>query len=74
MLLSTRFSMGRHELLRLGTWACFSKVPKRLGHISGDIILFVSSKRRHLEARNYYFYFYSLYNILKDQLYRISRS
>ena len=33
--------------------ACFSKVPKRFGRISGDIILFVSSKRRHLEARNF---------------------
>ena len=33
--------------------ACFSKVPKRLGRISGDIILFVSSKRRRLEARNF---------------------
>ena len=31
--------------------ACFSKVPKRFGRISGDIILFVFSKRRHLEAR-----------------------
>ena len=32
--------------------ACFSKVPKLFGRISGDIILFVSSKRRRLEARN----------------------
>ena len=31
--------------------ACFSKVPKLFGRISGDIILFVSSKRRRLEAR-----------------------
>ena len=30
-----------------------SKVPKLFGHISGDIILFVSSKRRRLEARNF---------------------
>ena len=38
------------------TWspgACFSKVPKLFGRISGDIILFVSSKRRRLEARNF---------------------
>ena len=31
----------------------FSKDPKLFGHISGDIILFVSSKRRCLEARNF---------------------
>ena len=33
--------------------ACFSKVPKFFGRISGDIILFVSSKRRRLEPRNF---------------------
>ena len=33
--------------------ACFSKVPKLFGRISGDIIPFVSSKRRRLEARNF---------------------
>jgi len=33
--------------------ACFSKVSKLLGRISGDIILFVSSKRRRFEARNF---------------------
>ena len=33
--------------------ACFSKVPKLCGRISGDIILFVSSKRRRLKARNF---------------------
>ena len=33
--------------------ACFSKVPKLFGRISGDIILFVSLKRRRLEARNF---------------------
>ena len=33
--------------------ACFSKVPKHFGRISGDIILFVSSKRRRLEARHF---------------------
>ena len=33
--------------------ACFSKVPKVFGRISGDIILFVSSKLRRLEARNF---------------------
>ena len=36
-----------------GPGACFSKVPKLFGPISGDIILFVSSKRRRLEARNF---------------------
>ena len=35
------------------TGACLSKVPKRFGRISRDIILFVSSKRRRLEARNF---------------------
>ena len=33
--------------------ACFLKVPKRFGRMSGDIILFVSSKRRRLKARNF---------------------
>ena len=32
---------------------CFSKVSKLFGRISGAIILFVSSKRRRLEARNF---------------------
>ena len=32
---------------------CFSKVPKLFGRISGNIILFVSSKRRRTEARNF---------------------
>ena len=32
--------------------ARFSKVPKLFGRISGDIILFVSSKRTRLEAQN----------------------
>ena len=32
---------------------CFSKVPKLYGRISGDIILYVSSKLRPLEARNF---------------------
>ena len=62
-------------LRRLKFWARFSKVPRLFGRISGDIILFVSSKRRRLEARNFsYFNFYSLYNISTDQLYRLSRS
>ena len=33
--------------------ARFSKVPRLFGRISGDIILFVSSKRRCPEARNF---------------------
>ena len=33
--------------------ARFSKGPKLFGRISGDLILFVSSKRRGLEARNF---------------------
>ena len=40
-------------LLVLNSGACFSKVPKLFGRISGDIILFVSSKQRRLEARNF---------------------
>ena len=35
------------------TGTCFSKVSKLLGRTSGDIIPFVSSKRRRLEARNF---------------------
>ena len=31
----------------------FSKVPKLFGRVSGEIILFVSSKRRRLEAQNF---------------------
>ena len=37
--------------LRAGTR--FSKVPKPFARISGDIIHFVSSKRKRLEARNF---------------------
>ena len=41
----------------LGDWtgsgARFSKVPKLFGRISGDIVLFVFSKRRRLRARNF---------------------
>ena len=40
----------------LNTWgpaACFSKVPKLFGRIWVDIILFVSSKQRRLEAQNF---------------------
>ena len=33
--------------------ARFSKVPKLFGGSSSDIILFVSSKQRRLEARNF---------------------
>ena len=35
------------------TWVRFSKGPKLFGRISGDIVLFVSSKRRRLRARNF---------------------
>ena len=45
---------------REGSGACFSKVPKLFGRISGDIILFVSSKRRRLEARNFAVIFISV--------------
>ena len=33
--------------------ACSSKVSKPFGHILGDIVIFVSLKRRRLEARNF---------------------
>ena len=42
-----------YEQRELGSGARFSKVPKLFGPISGDRILFVSSKRRRLEARNF---------------------
>ena len=35
----------------------FSKVPKLFGRVSGEIILFVSSKRRRLEAQNFAVFF-----------------
>ena len=41
------------DYMTIGPGACFSKVPKLFGHISGDIILYVSSKLRRLEARNF---------------------
>ena len=41
----------------LGSGACFAKVPKLFGRISWGIILFISSKRRRLEARNLLFLF-----------------
>ena len=47
--------MAFRDFRETGPWtpgARFSKVPRLFGRISGDIILFVSSKRRHLEARN----------------------
>ena len=68
-------SLSMHELM--GTGACFSKVPRFFGRISGDIILFISSKLRCLEARNFavIFIFIPFTTIIwKDQLYRISWS
>ena len=46
---------GKLKLIKfiIDPGACFSKVPKLFGRISGDIILFVSSKLRRLEARNF---------------------
>ena len=37
----------------LRSGACFSKVPKLFGLISGDKILYLSAKRRRFEARNF---------------------
>ena len=51
MALRARKLFGTFEKRAPG--ACFSKVPKLFGRISGDTILFVSSKRRRLEARNF---------------------
>ena len=52
--------------------ACFSKVPKLFGrHNSLCIFKMKASRGTKLCS---YFYFYSLCNIWKDQLYRISRS
>ena len=52
-----KLNMGRPEKLRseldLKPGACFSKVSKLFGRILGDIILFVSSKGRCLEAQNF---------------------
>ena len=59
--------------LNWGQGVHFPKVRKLFRHISADVILFVSSKRRRLEAWSY-IDFYSLNNISKDQLYRISRT
>ena len=51
-------------------------VSQKSLNFSGYIILFVSSKRRRLEPRNFavILFCYSLYNIWKDQLHRISGS
>ena len=40
-------------LLSFSPGACFSKVSKLFGRITGGIIFVVSSKRRRLEARNF---------------------
>ena len=45
----TKWKIARNLL----TGACFSKVPKLFGRFSGDIILFVSSKRRCSMSRNF---------------------
>ena len=42
-----------HARIKQRSGARFSKVPILFGHVSGDIILFVSSKRRRLETRNF---------------------
>ena len=38
---------------RFKSGACFSKVPKLFGCISGEIVVFVSSKLRRLKARDF---------------------
>ena len=42
-----------HFMIPTNSGALFSKVPKLFGQISGDIILFVSSKQRRLEAQDF---------------------
>ena len=44
---------GEADFVAQWPGAYFSKVPKVFGHIWGDIILLVSSKRRRLEGRNF---------------------
>ena len=44
--------VSRTGVILLGSGDRFSKVPKLYGRISGDMILFVFSKRRRLVARN----------------------
>ena len=60
---------------QLGPGARFSKVPKLFGRISGDnsLCIFKTKASRGTKLCNY-FKLYSLYNISKDQLYRISGS
>jgi len=41
------------DLRETGPGVRFSKDPKLFGRISGDVILFVSSERRRLEARGF---------------------
>ena len=64
------------NLLRIG--GLFLEGPETFRAYFGwhNSDLFVSSKPKRLEARNFAFYFYfsSLYNIWKDQLCRISRT
>jgi len=69
-----------------GLWTTLIVTGKVLGlgpvsrkslNFSGDTIIpFVFSKRKRLETRHFavIFTFYSLYNLWKDKLYRISRS
>ena len=61
--------------LFMGPEAHLSKVPKLFGCISGYIILFVSSKQRHLEARNFeVISIFIPFKTWKDQLSRTSSS
>ena len=53
--------------------ARFSKVSNLFGHISGDLILFLSSKGRRLEVRNFAVIL-SFISIWKDQLDGVSGS
>ena len=57
------------------TGACISKIPKLFGRILCDIVLFVCSQGRRLDARNFaVILFFTPFKTLKDQLYRVSRS
>ena len=59
----------------LNNWAQ-APVSRKSQNFSGDRILFVSSKRRGLKARNFIIYFnlYPLHKIWKDQLCRVRGS
>ena len=53
VMLETEQSSNQMLLFHEDNKAQYSKVPKLIGRISGDVILFVSSKLSRLEARSF---------------------